>query len=67
MQRRTLNKNSLGTDEDFHGNNVAATCPHCSKVFLSSGYKDTKGRACPSCGKSLLYCAKNGSEAWIEW
>lgn len=67
MQRRTLSKDSLGTDEDFAGNNAAVACPHCRKVYLCSGMQHRYGRRCPSCGKSLLYCDIHGEEAWIEW
>ncbi len=33
---RSLDKNALGKDEDWYGNNAAVACPGCGKVFLSS-------------------------------
>ena len=49
-----LDKQNLGPDEDWYGNNAAVRCPGCGKVFLSSQVLHRKGRACPACGKYKL-------------
>jgi hypothetical protein len=57
-------------DADWFGNNVAFTCPVCSKVFLVSGFIQAKGRICPGCGQSEGHCtgtAEKDGRAWIEW
>ena len=66
-QVRELDKDSLNDDEDWNGNNAAFTCPHCSNVFVVSGYKNPHGRRCTSCKKSKGVVAKDGTSARLEW
>jgi uncharacterized protein (DUF983 family) len=40
--------------EDVYGNNAAATCPSCGKVYVVSEFLDKKGRKCPKCGRSAV-------------
>ena len=55
---RTLDKNNLGPDEDWYGNNAAVRCFGCSKVFLTSQVLHRKGRACPRCGQCKVLFTK---------
>ena len=57
---RTLDKNNLGPDEDWYGNNAAVRCHACGKVFLTSQVLHRKGRACPACGRSKVTFTKEG-------
>jgi rubrerythrin len=63
----------LGSNEDWVGNNVAFTCPVCTKVFIVSAYfhqDKNKSRSCPSCKKSTGYVTDSvlkGGTARIEW
>jgi len=57
---RLLDKNNLGQDEDWYGNNAAIRCFACGKVFLTSQVLNRKGRACPSCGKCKVVFTKEG-------
>ncbi len=59
---RTLDKNNLGPDEDWYGNNAAVRCFHCGKVFLSSQILHRKGRACPQCGLCKVTVTKQAVE-----
>ena len=72
MPVRTIDRNSIGHDEDWEGNNAAFACPVCKKVFLVSGLLHEGRRACPNpkCGKSVGWIrgAKSaGGSAGIEW
>jgi L-amino acid N-acyltransferase YncA len=51
--QRAVDPNQLG--EDWVGNNIAVTCPPCKKVFVVSGLLNSKGRACPNCGRSSAF------------
>jgi hypothetical protein len=58
--------------EDFRGNNLALTCPHCGKVFIVSGLLDHDGKKCPNpaCGKSkgfVVGSVKTGGFGFVEW
>lgn len=70
MPRREISPQQLRDDEDWAGNNVAVTCPACSKVYLVSGFMHRSGRACPKCGKSKVVWTttrdKNGTVR-LEW
>ncbi len=59
VQMRFLDKNNLGPDEDWYGNNAAVRCAHCGKVFLSSQVLHRKGRVCPGCGKTKVLVLKH--------
>jgi Zn finger protein HypA/HybF involved in hydrogenase expression len=59
---RSLDKNALGKDEDWYGNNAAIACPECGKVFLSSQVLHRKGRPCPQCGKFRLTVRSGSAE-----
>lgn len=66
---------SPDANADWHGNNVAFSCPVCSKVFVVAGFgfdsEGANGRPCPGCGKSVGFvsgsCKDQGSQARIEW
>lgn len=69
---RQLDGNNLGPNEDWEGNNVAFTCPLCSKVFIVSRAPMIHGgrRSCPGCGKSEGWVdggRKSGGKAGIRW
>jgi transcription elongation factor Elf1 len=67
---RHLDRNHIGTSEDWHGNNAAFTCPVCGKVFIVSGLLNRNGRKCPGCGKStgIVTGGKDsGGTATITW
>ncbi len=55
---RLLDKQNLGKDEDWFGNNAAVTCFACGKVFISSQVLHRRGRACPVCGKCKVTVTK---------
>ena len=59
---RFLDKNNLGHDEDWYGNNVAVRCFACGKVFLASQVLHRKGRTCPAvdCGKTVVRFTRAG-------
>ena len=65
---RLLDKNNLGADEDWYGNNAAVRCGFCGKVFLTSQILHRKGRACPGlsgeqgCGRTTVQFTKAGVE-----
>ncbi len=59
---RLLDKNNLGPDEDWYGNNAAVRCYACGKVFLTSHILHRKGRACPRCGQCRVLFTKTGVE-----
>ncbi len=71
MPRREIDPAQL--TEDYFGNNIAVTCPLCSKVFVVSSFFPPKSdgtRMCPQCGKSKATVkggAKSGGTAYIEW
>jgi hypothetical protein len=71
MERKDLNPNKLGQDEDWEGNNAAFRCPICHKVFIVSEMIHKGSRECPGlCGKSTAYVkggSKSGGSAYIEW
>jgi Zn finger protein HypA/HybF involved in hydrogenase expression len=70
MERRDLDPEDLGTDEDWEGNNVAFTCPKCDKVFIVSEHIHKGERECPTCGQSRGLVSggrKSGGSAYIEW
>ena len=48
--QRAIDPNQLS--EDWVGNNIAATCPLCKKVFVVSAHLNRAGRKCPKCGRS---------------
>ena len=59
---RLLDKNNLGQDEDWYGNNAAVRCFACGKVFLTSQILHRKGRVCPACGLCRVHFSKSGVE-----
>ena len=65
---RLLDKNNLGADEDWYGNNAAVRCRACGKVFLTSQVLHRKGRTCPGlsaeqgCGRTTVQFTKLGVE-----
>jgi Zn finger protein HypA/HybF involved in hydrogenase expression len=68
MAQRSIDPTRL--DEDWEGNNIAVTCPACSKVFIVSGMLHDGKRDCPKCGKStgtLEGGRKSGGTAIIKW
>jgi transcription elongation factor Elf1 len=54
MTTRYIDRNAIGHDEDWQGNNAAFTCPACKKVYIVSAQMHKEGRDCPNqnCGKS---------------
>jgi hypothetical protein len=44
---------------DKFGNNAVFACSACEKPYLTTGIL-RRGRACPHCGKSCAFIAKNG-------
>lgn len=70
MNRRYLDPNNLGANEDWFGNNAAFKCPICGNTFIVSGLLHRNGRSCTKCGKSTAYCKggkDSGGTAYIEW
>lgn len=70
--QRHLDPDGLGPKEDWEGNNVAFTCPHCNKVFLVSGRIHRGSRLCPCCGKSKGNVSEKGGrlsngKAWLNY
>lgn len=56
--------------EDWHGNNIAVTCPACGKVYVVSGFLEPNGRECPNCHRStgrVDGSRRDGGTARIEW
>jgi len=71
MSGKQINFDNPKSNEDWHGNNAAFSCPYCGKIFIVSGLIDKGERKCPVCQKSTGYCdnksAKEGGTAHIEW
>jgi hypothetical protein len=59
---RYFDRNNIGLNEDWHGNDAAFTCPACKKVFVVSGLLDRKGRKCPNCSQSIGF-VKGGKDS----
>lgn len=65
-----IDRNAIGHDQDWEGNNAAFTCPSCKKVFIVSALMHEGHRVCPNCGKSTgrVHGGKQtGGSASIEW
>jgi hypothetical protein len=54
MPTRYIERDAIGHDEDWQGNNAAFTCPACKKVYIVSARMHPEGRDCPApgCGQS---------------
>ena len=53
MPTRYIDREAIGHDEDWQGNNAAFTCPACKKVYIVSAHMHAGGRDCsPECGQS---------------
>lgn len=54
MATRFVDRDAIGHDEDWQGNNAAFTCPACKKVYIVSARMHAEGRDCPTpgCGQS---------------
>lgn len=69
MQRK-LDPKNLSNAEDWEGNNIAFSCPVCTKVFIVSQIVHRGNRDCPNCGKSTGVVTggrESGGEASISW
>jgi Zn finger protein HypA/HybF involved in hydrogenase expression len=55
MAESNLDKNALGRQEDWYGNNAAVRCPVCGQVFIVSGFIAKGQRQCPKCHKSTAH------------
>ena len=70
MPHQEFTEGSLGTNEDWAGNNAAFTCPLCGQVFIVSGLLHKQGRACPNCGGAKGFVEggrKSGGRAYLDW
>ena len=67
MAQRSLDRNLLGTNEDWYGNNAAINCPVCSKLYIVSSFLNKGSRKCPNprCGQSSIHITKD--KVTIEW
>ena len=48
MATRFVDRDAIGHDEDWQGNNAAFTCPACKKVYIVSARMHAEGRDCPT-------------------
>lgn len=62
---KVLDKDRLGDQEDWHGNNAAVSCPCCGKVYLVSQFLNKGTRQCPKCKKSSLRFGTG--QITLEW
>ena len=70
MVVRNVDRNAIGLNEDWEGNNAAFSCPACNKVFIVSALLHGGQRECPNCGKSKGYVhgsKQTGGSASIKW
>jgi predicted RNA-binding Zn-ribbon protein involved in translation (DUF1610 family) len=70
MVVRNVDRNAIGLNEDWEGNNAAFSCPTCNKVFIVSALLHGGQRECPNCGKSKGYVhgsKQAGGSASITW
>jgi predicted RNA-binding Zn-ribbon protein involved in translation (DUF1610 family) len=70
MVVRNIDRNAIGLNEDWEGNNAAFSCPACNKVFIVSVLLHGGQRECPNCGKSKGYVQgskQTGGSASIQW
>lgn len=68
MRERLVDPGRPG--EDWEGNNIAVTCPVCSKVYLVSQQIHHGERACSGCGESTGIVSggrKGGGTATLRW
>jgi hypothetical protein len=52
MPIRYIDRDAIGHDQDWEGNNAAFTNPTGNKVYVVSGHMHEEGRDCPNCGRS---------------
>jgi hypothetical protein len=67
MEKREIDKYSLGKSEDVYGTVLAVVCPLCGKVFITNGSTDSDGRQCPACNRSKAYIDQYGGSPTLEW
>jgi hypothetical protein len=70
MVVRNIDRNAIGLNEDWEGNNAAFSCPACNKVFIVSALLHGGQRECPNCGKSKGFVhgsKQTGGSASIKW
>jgi hypothetical protein len=71
MSKRAIDLTAKG--EDWFGNNIAVTCPCCSKVYLVSAVLSETGgkkgeRQCPDCKRSTgVVHMGDKKEAYVMW
>lgn len=68
MRRRPIDPARPG--EDWEGNNIAVTCPVCTKVYIVSQLIHRGERQCPVCGQSRGHVdggRQNEGSAEVSW
>src|SRR5688572_20377438 len=69
MKTLELAPQTLGTKQDWLGNNAAFECPVCGQVFIVSSFLKHE-RCCPRCGQSrgrVTGSFDKGGKAILSW